>query len=63
VICLSAIDLIDQLNALPTLPEKLDNFSHPEPAITDKTTLVTLAVSLQSLKFPFDYLSAIFMGR
>lgn len=46
------IDLIDQLNTAPSLPEKLDAFPPVSEAITDETTLATLAVSLQSLKCP-----------
>jgi hypothetical protein len=45
------LDLIDQLDTFPSLPEKLDSFP-PENAITDEITLATIAVSLQSLKLP-----------
>lgn len=49
---LDDMDLIDQLNTSPSLPEKLDAFPPPERAIPDEVTLATFAVSLQSLKLP-----------
>ncbi|KAG7347212.1 N-acetyltransferase B complex NatB non catalytic subunit [Nitzschia inconspicua] len=46
------MDLIDQLDTFPSLPEKLDSFPSSENAVTDEITLATFAVSLQSLKLP-----------
>jgi hypothetical protein len=46
-------DLIDQLNAQPTLPENFEMLAPREVAITDETILSTLAVSLQVHKLSF----------
>ena len=51
-------DLIDRLDILPSLPEKIDILSslsaenQPTDIITDETTLATLAISLKSLNLP-----------